>query len=278
MNKNFIKNGLSIPPIGLGTGSGNLMGRKCRKVVCKAIEFGYRHIDTASMYLNEADVGNGIVDSQIDRNEIFLTTKINTLEFDNNQILDSFNKSLSELKTEYVDLLLIHWPKFTTNLGDLLDIMYEIKNSNSARAIGVSNFNSTLLNECKRLGFNDIFCNQIEYHPYLSQKILLKEMLVLNVIPVAYCPLYRGKVSKDSIIKKISKKYNKTPSQITLRWLFQQNVVSIPKTVKKRRLKENIDIFDFFIEDQDMNLIHSLASGKRQVKNLETDPFLGAWD
>lgn len=278
MNNVFLKNGLLMPSIGLGTGSGNLKGRKCRKVVRKALEIGYRHIDTASMYENEADVGNGIADSTIDRREVFLTTKINTLEINNNQINDAFCNSLSDLKTDYVDLLLIHWPKFSTNLEDLLEIMFEIKESKRAIAIGVSNFNTTLLNECNRLGYKDIYCNQIEYHPFLSQEVLLSKMKDMNVIPVAYCPIFRGEVSKVKAIKKLSKKYNKTPSQITLRWLFQQNVVSIPKTVKKRRLKENIDIYDFEIEVEDMSLIHALACGKRQVPNTETDPLLGAWD
>jgi 2,5-diketo-D-gluconate reductase B len=278
MSKTLTKSGLTIPLIGLGTGSGNLRGRKCRKVVRKALELGYRHIDTAAMYENEADVGKGIVDSSIDRKEIFLTTKINTTEVNNEGIVDVFHKSLSDLKTDYVDLLLIHWPTFSTNLGDMLEIMYGIKESQKARVIGVANFNTTLLNECSRLGFEDIYCNQVEYHPFLSQEILLKKMNEMGVIPVAYCPLCRGDVAKDKVIKELSKKYNKTPAQVTLRWIIQQQSVAIPKTVKKRRLKENIDIYDFEIDDQDMNRIHNLARGKRQVPNLETNPLLGAWD
>jgi diketogulonate reductase-like aldo/keto reductase len=247
-------------------------------VVRKALELGYRHIDTAAMYENEVDVGKGIVDSNIDRKEIFLTTKINTTEVNNEGMVDAFHKSLSDLKTDYVDLLLIHWPTFSTNLGDMLEIMYGIKESQKARAIGVANFNTTLLNECSRLGFEDIYCNQVEYHPFLSQEILLKKMNEMGVIPVAYCPLCRGDVAKDRVIKELSRKYNKTPAQVTLRWIIQQQSVAIPKTVKKRRLKENINIFDFEIDDQDMDRIHSLARGKRQVLNLETDPLLGAWE
>jgi len=278
MSKTLTKSGLTIPLIGLGTGSGNLRGRKCRKVVRKALELGYRHIDTAAMYENEVDVGKGIVDSNIDRKEIFLTTKINTTEVNNEGMVDAFHKSLSDLKTDYVDLLLIHWPTFSTNLGDMLEIMYGIKENQKARAIGVANFNTTLLNECSRLGFEDIYCNQVEYHPFLSQEILLKKMNEMGVIPVAYCPLCRGDVAKDRVIKELSRKYNKTPAQVTLRWIIQQQSVAIPKTVKKRRLKENINIFDFEIDDQDMDRIHSLARGKRQVLNLETDPLLGAWE
>ena len=160
----------------------------------------------------------------------------------------------------------------------MLEIMYGIKESQKARAIGVSNFNSTLLNECARLGFKDIYCNQVEYHPFLSQEILLQKMKEMGVIPVAYCPICRGDVAKDRVIIELSEKYNKTPAQVTLRWVVQQQSVAIPKSAKKRRLKENIDIYDFEIDDQDMTRIHSLARGQRLVPNLDTNPLLGAWD
>ena len=276
MSRSFSKSGLSIPSIGLGTWE--LRGQECKRVVREALELGYRHIDTAAMYENESEVGSGIADSSVDRKEIFLTTKINTIEVNNEGIVDAFHKSLSDLKTDYVDLLLIHWPAFSTNLGDMLEIMYGIKESQKARAIGVSNFNSTLLNECTRLGFEDIYCNQVEYHPFLSQEILLKKMNEMDVIPVAYCPICRGDVAKDSVIIELSEKYNKTPAQVTLRWVIQQQSVAIPKSAKKRRLKENIDIYDFEIDDQDMDRIHSLARGQRLVPNLDTNPLLGAWD
>jgi diketogulonate reductase-like aldo/keto reductase len=276
MSRSFSRFELSIPSIGLGTWE--LRGRKCRRVVREALELGYRHIDTAAMYENESEVGSGIVDSGVDRKEVFLTTKINTIEVNNEGIVDAFHKSLSDLKTDYVDLLLIHWPTFSTSLGDMLEIMYGIKESQKARAIGVSNFNTTLLNECARLGFEDIYCNQVEYHPFLSQEILLKKMNEMDVIPVAYCPICRGDVAKDSVIIELSEKYNKTPAQVTLRWVIQQQSVAIPKSAKKRRLKENIDIYDFEIDDKDMDRIHNLARGQRLVPNLDTKPLLGAWD
>ena len=276
MSRSFSRFELSIPSIGLGTCE--LRGRKCRRVVREALELGYRHIDTAAMYENESEVGSGIVDSGVDRKEVLLTTKINTIEVNNEGIVDAFHKSLSDLKTDYVDLLLIHWPTFSTSLGDMLEIMYGIKESQKARAIGVSNFNTTLLNECARLGFEDIYCNQVEYHPFLSQEILLKKMNEMDVIPVAYCPICRGDVAKDSVIIELSEKYNKTPAQVTLRWLIQQQSVAIPKTAKLERLKENIDIYDFEIDDQDMTRIHSLARGQRLVPNLDINPLLGAWD
>jgi diketogulonate reductase-like aldo/keto reductase len=182
------------------------------------------------------------------------------------------------LKTDYVDLLLIHWPKFETNLGDMLEIMYEIKESQKAKEVGVANFNSNLLNECINLGFNDIFCNQVEYHPFLSQFKLLGTMKDLDIIPVAYCPICRGDVAKDDVIINISEKYSKTPVQIALRWIIQQNAVAIPKTANSDRLKENSDIYDFNIDESDMNQIYNLARNQRLVPNLELNALLYPWD
>ena len=174
--------------------------------------------------------------------------------------------------------MLIHWPRFETTLGDMLEILFTIKESQKAKEIGVANFNTSLLQKCISLGFNDIFCNQVEYHPFLSQAKLLDVMQNLELIPVAYCPICRGDVAKDKVIIGLAEKYNKTPAQVTLRWVIQQQSVAIPKSAKKRRLKENIDIYDFEIDDKDMDRIHSLARGQRLVPNLDTNPLLGAWD
>ncbi len=286
MSGNLSRLGLSIPSIGLGTW--RLRGKECKRVVRKSLELGYRHIDAASMYENEAEVGAGIVDSGIDRSEVFLSTKINTIGWTQSQdrisviknenIVDVFHKSLSNLKTEYVDLLLIHWPAFSTNLGDMLEIMFHIKDSQKAKAIGVANFNSNLLNECARLGFEDIYCNQVEYHPFLCQDILLKTMKKMNIIPVAYCPLCRGDVAKENVILKLSEKYNKTPSQISLRWIIQQQAAAIPKTTSTERLKENINVYDFEIDEKDMVHISNLARNQRLVPNIELNTFLHPWD
>ena len=286
MSKTLKKSGLTIPLLGLGTW--DLDQKKCSRVVSEALDLGYRHIDAAAMYENESEVGTGIIDSRVDREEVFLTTKINTTSWtpsgghrpllQNKTIIKSFEKSLFDLKTDYVDLLLIHWPKFETNLGDILEIMYQIKDTQKAKEIGVANFNSNLLNECINLGFNDIFCNQVEYHPFLSQSKLLEAMKDLDIIPVAYCPICRGDVGKDDVIINISEKYSKTPAQIALRWIIQQNAVAIPKTANSDRLKENSDIYDFNIDESDMNQIYNLARNQRLVPNLESNALLYPWD
>ena len=221
MSRSFSRFELSIPSLGLGTW--DLNNKECSRIVSEALEIGYRHIDTAAMYENESEVGSGIIDSSVEREEIFLTTKINTTgwtpsggdrpSLKNKSIIQAFEKSLIDLKTDYVDLLLIHWPRFETNLGDTLEIMYQIKDAQKAKEIGVANFNSALLKECIALGFIDIYCNQVEYHPFLSQAKLLGVMQDLDMIPVAYCPICRGDVAKDSVIIELSEKYNKTPAQ-----------------------------------------------------------------
>ena len=286
MTETLTKAGLAIPLIGLGTW--DLDQKKCSRVVSEALDLGYRHIDAAAMYENESQVGAGIIDSKIDREELFLTTKINTTSWtpsggsgpllQNKNIIKSFEKSLLDLKTDYVDLLLIHWPRFETNLADMLEIMYEIKDSQKAKEIGVANFNSNLLKECVNFGFNDLFCNQVEYHPFLSQSKLLDTMKSLDIIPVAYCPICRGDVAKDDVIINLSEKYSKTPAQIALRWIVQQNAVAIPKTANLGRLKENSNIYDFNLDESDMEQIFGLQRNQRLVPNLESNESLYPWD
>ena len=286
MYQKLSKSGTDIPSLGLGTW--DLKQSECSRVVSEALDLGYRHIDAAAMYENESEVGTGIIDSRVDRAELFLATKINTLgwtpsggqgpQLKNKNIIKSLEKSLEDLKTDYVDLLLIHWPKFETNLGDMLEIMYEIKVSQKATEIGVANFNSNLLNECVNLGFNDLFCNQIEYHPFLSQSKLLDTMKSLDIIPVAYCPICRGDVAKDDVIINLSEKYSKTPAQIALRWVVQQNAVAIPKTANLERLKENSNIYDFNLDEGDMEQIFGLKRNQRLVPNLESNESLYPWD
>ena len=277
MSEVFTKSGLSIPAIGLGTW--DMQGPTCSRIVQEALELGYRHIDGASMYENELEVGQGVIDSGVDREEIFITTKINTTSWtpskgngpslQNKDIVRHFEQSLKDLQTDYVDLLLIHWPKFETNLADMLDILYKLKDAKKTKEVGVANFNSHLLNECINLGFNDIYCNQIEYHPFLTQAKLMEVMQDFDLIPVAYCPICRGDVARHDVLISLSNKYSKTPAQIALRWLYQQRAVSIPKTANSDRLKENFDIFDFEIEYKDMLEIYSLERNQRLVPNLE---------
>ena len=263
MSKFFTKNNVNIPSIGLGTW--DIRGKEGEKIIQLALEVGYRHIDTAQMYENEKEVGNAISDSKIEREEIFITTKIYTLIVKNDGIEDSFENSLINLKTDHVDLLLIHFPAFTTNLNDMLDILFKLKETGKTKNVGISNFNHNLVNECIKLGYKDIFCNQVEYHPYLEQNNLIKVLKEYNILPVAYSPLAKGKLLNDKVVIKIAEKYSKQPAQIILRWLNQQDWISIPKSANEDRMKENMNIFDFTIDEEDMNLLFGLARNYRAV-------------
>ena len=263
MSEFFTKNNVNIPSIGLGTW--DLRGKEGEKVIQVALDVGYRHIDTAQMYENEKEVGNAIINSKIEREKLFITTKIYTLVIKNDGIKDSFEKSLINLKTDYVDLLLIHFPAFTTNLNDMLEILFELKENDKAKNIGISNFNHNLVNDCIKLGYKDIFCNQVEYHPYLEQNNLIRVLKEYNILPVAYSPLAKGKLLNDKVILNISKKYTKQPAQIILRWLNQQGWIAIPKSANENRMKENMNIFDFTIDEEDMNLLFGLARNYRAV-------------
>ena len=263
MSKFFTKNNVNIPSIGLGTW--DVRGKEGEKTIQLALDLGYRHIDTAQMYENEKEVGNAISDSKIEREGIFITTKIYTLIVKNDGIEDSFENSLINLKTDHVDLLLIHFPAFTTNLNDMLDILFKLKETGKTKNVGISNFNHNLVNECIKLGYKDIFCNQVEYHPYLEQNNLIRVLKEYNILPVAYSPLAKGKLLNDKVVIKIAEKYSKQPAQIILRWLNQQDWISIPKSANEDRMKENMNIFDFTISEKDMNLLHGLARNYRAV-------------
>ena len=263
MSEFFTKNNVEIPSIGLGTW--DLRGKEGENVIQSALDVGYRHIDTAQMYENEKEVGNAISNSKIEREKLFITTKIYTLIVKNDGINDSFEKSLINLKTDYVDLLLIHFPAFTTNLNDMLEILFKLKETDKAKNIGISNFNHNLVNDCIKLGYNDIFCNQVEYHPYLEQKNIIRVLKEFNILPVAYSPLAKGNLLNDKIILKIANKYSKTTAQIVLRWLNQQDWIAIPKSANENRMKENMNIFDFIISAEDMNSLHNLSRNFRAV-------------
>ncbi len=263
MSKFFTKNKVDIPSIGLGTW--DLRGKKGEEVITTALDIGYRHIDTAQMYENEKEVGNAIKKTNIEREDLFITTKIYTLIVKNDGINNSFEKSLINLQIDYVNLLLIHFPAFTTNLSDMLEILFKLKKTGKAKNIGISNFNHNLVNDCIKLGYKDIFCNQIEYHPYLEQNNLIRVLKEYNILPIAYSPLAKGKLLNDHVILRLAEQYSKTPSQIILRWLNQQGWVAIPKSANKIRLKENLNIFDFTITGEDMKLLHGLARNYRAV-------------
>lgn len=256
--------GIDVPEIGIGTYK--LFGKECKNIVNKAINMGYRHIDTAQMYKNETEIGDAIRIAPVDREEIFLTTKIwhTNLEYDD--VLQTVENSLEQLQTHYVDLLLIHWPNEKYSLQKTLEAMLVLRDQGKAMNIGVSNFPMKLVQEVVEELRVPIFCNQVEYHPFIEQFDLLDYSYEKEFMITAYSPLAQGKVQNNSTLNEIADKYGKSPAQISLRWLIEQeNVVAIPKASTEEHLRANLDIYDFELTDDEFNQIDELDKTLRLV-------------
>ena len=263
-----------IPVLGYGTWQ--MKGDEGRAGVEKALEIGYRHIDTAQIYENEAEVGAGIAASGVKRSEIFLTTKVWITELHDGALQKSVDVSLKKLKTDHVDLLLIHWPVTEVPFAEQMKALQSVQKDGKATLIGVSNYTVAQMKEVVEKIGAKVVCNQVEYHPYLSQKPLLDYARAHGMFLTAYCPLARGKVANDAVLAKIAKKHGKTAGQITLRWLVQQDgVAAIPKAGSEKHMRENFDIFDFTLEASEMKEISSLA---RPDGRLVSPDFAPTWD
>jgi 2,5-diketo-D-gluconate reductase B len=260
--KNITVHQESVPALGFGTWM--LNGSSCTDAVTHAIAMGYRHIDTAHMYGNEEYVGKGIKGSGLPRHEIFLTTKVWFTNLKYERVFQSAHESLKKLGTDYVNLLLIHWPNKQIPLEETISAMLELQNAGKTRHIGVSNFPPSLLNEAMQ--YANIFCNQVEYHPFLSQQKLLKICEANDIVLTAYSPIAQGEVNHQPVLIEIGNKYNKTPVQVTLRWLLQQkNVAAIPKAASSQHRRSNLDIFNFELTRDEMKAIFNLAKNRRLV-------------
>ncbi|MGK6314285.1 aldo/keto reductase [Neorhizobium sp. DT-125] len=254
--------GVTIPALGLGTFE--LTGPEGEAAIRDAIDLGYRQIDTAIRYGNEVEVGRAIRASGVPRDELFVTTKIWFNDLSPETVSRRVGESLERLGFDQVDLLLVHWPTKETPLGETLAAFGEEKAKGRTRLIGVSNFTVALLDEALDLHKADLFCNQVEYHPFLSQQKLLARMHRADMLLNAYQPIARGKVFNSDLLNELGRKYGKTAGQVTLRWLIQQDGVgAIPRSSRKENMQANLDIFDFELSAADMEAIHRLARGER---------------
>ena len=262
MTKFFSKNNNLIPSIGLGTW--DLRGNVGEKVIEEAIDVGYRHIDTAQMYENEFDVGDGVKQSGVDREDVFITTKLSSTNMNMGQAVESFENSLRKLQTEYVDLLLLHSPP--NNPLEVLGELVKLKDQGKILSIGLSNFYGDTLDKVLDEFGAHIITNQIEVHPYVDTKGADKEMWGKDMFVTAYSPLARGRVLEEDVISELAEKYNKTNAQIVLNWLLQKgDLVVIPKSSSVKRLEQNFDVFDFELDSDDVNKIDQLPKDGRIV-------------
>ena len=265
--------GTRVPALGFGTAA--LRGKKCETALAYALELGYRHIDTAAMYRNEEVVGRALAASGIPRRNIFLTTKVGPTELSPEALRQSVEQSLERLQTDHVNLLLVHWPNPELPLGETLDALTAAKENGQAQRIGVSNFPVALMKEAVEVHGADLLANQVEYHPFLSQRSVLKFCHRHDMMLTAYSPLAMGQVAKDKTLGRIAKKHGKTPAQVTLRWLIDQFcVAAIPKASGKRHAKQNFEIFDFYLSAPDVAEITALACNCRLVELS----FAPKWD
>lgn len=255
--------GTQVPALGFGTYK--LPGESCREGVLHALSLGYRHLDTAQLYGNEDAVGAAMAASGVPRDEIFLTTKVLPQNLRPQDVLASTHESLARLRTDYVDLLLVHWPNPRVPLAETLGAFAELQRLGAVRHVGVSNFPSRLVAEAQ--GTVTVFANQVEYHPFLGQRTLREQAALEGYLLTAYSPIARGRVADDPVLREVGAAHGKTPVQVTLRWLVQQpGVAAIPKAASAKNRESNFEIFDFELSGEEMARIFALARGERLVQ------------
>lgn len=267
-------NGASIPAIGFGTF--RIPGADVLRIVPHALKAGFRHIDTAQIYGNEPEVGDAIAGSGVARSDIFLTTKVWVENYRHDAFVASVEESLKKLKTDYVDLLL-HWPNEAVSLAEQIGALNEVKQAGKVRHIGVSNFNTALMAEAVSLSKAPIVTNQIEYHPYIDQKVVIEAARTAGMAVTGYYGMADGKVFTDPVLKDIAASHGKSVAQVVLRWLVQQDgIVALSKTIGEARVTENLAIFDFALSADEMAAIHGLSSPAGRI--VSPDGLAPMWD
>lgn len=266
--------GAQIPKLGFGTWK--LEGEDAYDAVSAALKAGYRHIDTAQAYGNEAEVGRAIADSGVSRDDIWLTTKVWTERFAAGDLEASVKESLSKLKTDRLDLVLLHWPNEDVPLGETISALNACRDGGFTSHIGVSNFTTTWLGEAVATSKAPLICDQVEYHPFLDQTPVLDAVEKYDMALTAYSPVAQGEVFDDPVLEEIAKAHGKTPVQVALRWLLQQDrVCAIPRSSSADHVKSNFDVFDFELGGEDVRRINGLRDKNHRL----VDPdFAPDWD
>jgi diketogulonate reductase-like aldo/keto reductase len=260
----------NVPALGLGTWQ--LEGEEAYDAVRAALEIGYRHVDTAQLYGNEAEVGRAMADSEVDRDEVFLTTKVWRANARPDDVVRSTEESLQRLRTDHVDLLLLHWPTDDSPLEATLAAMSRLVDEHRARYIGVSNFPSQPLERAAHLA--PIVTDQVEHHPYLAVDAVRDVADEHDLFVTAYSPLARGEVLEDEVLREIGEAHGATPAQVTLAWLLQTGASAIPRSRSPQRLAQNFAALDITLSDDEIARIDTLERGLRLID----PPFAPAWD
>lgn len=257
-----LKDGKKIPALGFGTWQ--IKGAECVTAVDTALSVGYRHIDTADGYHNHTEVGQGIKQNGIAREDIFLTTKIFPGDLNAETVKQKIDTFLKELDTEYIDLLLIHFPDHSVPLAETLGAMNDAKIAGNVRSLGVSNFTKHHIEDALETGV-EIVVNQVELHPGFPQHDLRTFCKKHDIAVTAYSPLGRGNALEIDLIKELAAKYQKKPGQIVLNWLLSVDLIAIPKSAHRERIKDNFDSQDFVMDQSDIEAIDALNDGERLI-------------
>jgi 2,5-diketo-D-gluconate reductase B len=264
---------IDLPKLGLGTY--RMMGAECQAAVERALALGYRHIDTGQMYGNEAAVGSALAASGIPRAEIFLTGKVCHALATPDEARASLDESLTRLRTDYVDLCLLHWPRAGLDIPGILEMLTQARAGGKTRRIGLANFPLRLLRMAVEEIGAPVFCNQVEYHVLLDQTRILNYLRAHDMMLVAHVPLARGRLTDHPTLKAIAVRHGATPAQVALKWLLDQDgVAAIPKAARETSQSENLAAFDLTLDDGDRAIIASLPKDQRLVNPA----FAPRWD
>jgi len=266
MTNTVSANGARIPSLGLGTYG--MRGASLSGIVAGALRAGFRHIDTAQSYGNEADVGVGVAESGVPRSDIFITTKVWVSNYAPAQFATSVDESLRKLRSDYIDLLLLHWPSSAVPLAEQIGALNALVRAGKVRHIGVSNFNRALMAQAIALSEHRLVTNQFEYHPFLDQRRLVEATRDAGLATTAYCGMAVGRVFSSPVLQAIASRHQRGIAQVVLRWLIQQDgVVALSRTTRPERLSENAAIFEFELSHDEMATISALVTPGSRIVN-----------
>jgi 2,5-diketo-D-gluconate reductase B len=267
--------GANIPVLGFGTYG--MSGGKLQNVLVAALSQGFRHIDTAQMYQNESDVGAAIRASGVARSDVFVTTKVWVGNYSRNRFMASVDGSLRELRSDYIDLLLVHWPRGGAPMAEQVEGLNRAVNSGKVRHVGVSNYSADMMHAATALLEHPLVTNQVEYHPFLDQTALLRQVAASESSLMAYCGMAVGRVFQTELLEDIAARHRRSVAQVVLRWLIQQpRVVALSRTQNVERIPDNARVFDFALGAADMAAITRLRTPGTRIVN---PPHLApAWD
>jgi 2,5-diketo-D-gluconate reductase B len=256
--------GAKIPALGFGTYG--MSEADVGRVIPLALREGFRHIDTAQVYGNEAGVGAGWVASGLHRSELFLATKVWVANYVEERFESSVDESLRRLQTDYIDLLLLHWPNPRVPLAEQIERLNALVDRGKVRHVGVSNYNTAMLQAAKRLSRHPLVTHQFEYHPFLDQRHVIETTRALGMTVTAYCPMAVGRVLAEPKLIDIARRHRKSVAQIVLRWVIQQQaMIALSRTTRPARLAENAAVFDFELAPEEMAHIHGLAQPDSRI-------------